>query len=461
MSFGNDFLRSVLWMMANDDSFAIGAKKWLEKDFFQTPAQKWIFENFCACVEGGRPPDWVVLREGSMKLPQDLGHMVRAEADSVKTCGVSDTDGIKELVRDYAKRAHFAVAFQKGRDLYQNGSEEDAYALMLERMEEVRSINFDSVDRQWLACEFEDRQQRRRLAAARSAEVIPTGIAPVDEVLDGGLRPSQLAMMMAYSKVGKSMWLRHVGAIALRMRKRVLHIVLEGSGDETAGMYDAWFSGEDLTNVKLGIFAPEALNTIRAAYSQLPELCVIRTLNDWDSTAVDIESEIRELSAGGWRPDLLIVDYADLLRARSGRGNMSETDIQVSAYKDLKRLCLKEGIACWTASQLQRPKAGWENKAHICRSSGIADAYGKVRTVDLACSLNRTEDEANDSTARIFIEHYRHGSAGVVVPVRTSYAHSKFIYDPALSVDKASKKVGGGSSSNFSNQVATKRWWDD
>lgn len=448
--------------MMHDEGFSLGVLKFLSPESFQWP-QSWVFQSFSDAITQGRPPDLVIARERARDLPREQASSVMRELDAIGSSVSRDCDGLKELVRDYAKRSAFSIAFRDSRELYMSGHAEKAYDVMTQKMEEIRSIGFDNVERSWLADDFESRQARREMATIET-DRIPTGIAPYDALTSGGIKGGQVFSMMAYSKGGKTQWLRHCGGIAARMRRRVLHIQLEGSLEETEDAYDAWFSSEMVSNIRQGIIDADKLAVVRAAYAQLRGTVVIRCLNDWDVTVLDIEAELRDLASGrGFRPDLIILDYLDLLRARD-RSLSSETEIQTQTAKDVKKLALRSGAAIHTAMQVSRPRDGWENKVHIIRGSKIADAYAKIRPLDLSGSINRTENEAKGGLARLFVEHYRHNQAASVIPVRTDFGCSKFLYDPSLRLDELTKSAVSQKKSSPKTSpkaVTTNNWWDD
>jgi replicative DNA helicase len=456
--FSESFLRGVLQLMTRDESFAVGAFKWLEPGFF--PGQmSWVFTQFVESVSQGRPPDPLIIAEHIGSLPEHLRSPTHRELRAISASHVADADGMKELLREFSKRAKFAQAFQTGRDMYLANQSEDAYQFMFEKMEEIRSISFNTVERHWLAEGFEERQRKRRITQVMGFECTPTGIEPLDALTGGGIRPSEAWIMMAYSKVGKSMWLRHCGAVGLRMRRRVLHIQLEGTADETLAFYDAWFGRQIVSDVKMGVFDPDNLEIIRATYRQLKGLCVVRTLNSWNVTAADIEAEVKDLNAGGFAPDLCIIDYLDLLRAMDG--GKDETQTQTMTSKEVKKLATRHGFGVHTATQLSRPKEGWERRAHIARANKIADAYAKVRPMDLIGSINITEDESEANLARLYIEMYRHGPAHKTIPLRTDLGQSKYFYDPALTISSETNEIRDPNAVGVVPDVLETQWWDD
>jgi hypothetical protein len=236
----------------------------------------------------------------------------------------------------------------------------------------------------------------------------------------------ELWVVFAYAKRGKSTWLINQGYNALNVMARpVLHIVLEGSGEQIAARYDAIFSQELYTNVKHGTINPTAYKAMHERYARLKKKLVIRTLNDWDVNVLHIQAEMAKLKAQNFKPELLLVDYMDLLRSRTRCD--SETQHQVNAARDLKRLVNQEQVACWSAWQAQRPKSGSQEREHVLTSANVADAYAKVRIVDAYGSLNATDAEMEEGRMRVYMEGHRDAPIGRLYTIRNDLSTMRMI----------------------------------
>jgi hypothetical protein len=294
------------------------------------------------------------------------------------------------------------------------------------RMDELRTVTFDSVDRGWYADEYEDRMvQRQRIG---NNAYIPTGLHGLDKLFGGGAYESFLGIWLAYPKTGKTTILTNLGVTAVRSCwKRTLHIVLEGSRGMVESRYDAIFSDDLYASVKAGETDASKYALAASEMKYLRGMLVIRGFTDrWDASIVDIDAEMQDLRRTyGWDPAMVIVDYGDLLRSRGPA--KSETEAQISAFKDMKTLA-NRGKVVWTASQARRPTDDdFDTMPTILKSKSIADAYGKVRIADFVGSLNATQQErtygvnsAEGPSMRVFAELFRDGPANQLyrVPIR-------------------------------------------
>jgi hypothetical protein len=204
--------------------------------------------------------------------------------------------------------------------------------------------------------------------------------------------------------------------------KNVLHCVFEGSRRQVVNRYDAAFSDELYSRVKAGEITDKKYELMLSEYRMLASKLVVRAFTErWDYSVVDVHEEIRALKREhGWSPELVIVDYGDLLRGRESHYN-TETEKQRAAYRDLKSLA-NRGYGVWSATQSKRPKEGDENRPRWIRSRDVADCYDKIRVSDFGGSINLTLEEKNLGIARLLYEYYRDNEAESSIVVRADFS---------------------------------------
>lgn len=408
-TFDVSFQRAVLRLMMIDDAFCMRALQWIAPEHFTVRALGWAFTQMQRVWETYQVRGTeTVLRQKLTELPDDKRAIYAAELDAITQLGlVPEAPYIRHELTEFCKRATFASAHRATADLFNQNQFDEAYDLMAKAQEKIVEIDFGKEDRQWF---FEELGRRRaewsRRADTLGPEPFHTGIKQLDDTTGGGVAPGELWVVFAYAKRCKSTWLINQGVNALKVLARpVLHFVLEGQGAQIAARYDACFSSELYTDVKRGALSGQSYRELQSLYMGRRQKLVIRTLNDWDVNVLHLQAELNKLRAMNFKPEMLIVDYMDLLRSRSKVE--SETQHQVNAARDLKRLVNQEQVACWSAWQAQRPKPGSHEKEHVLTSSNVADAYAKVRIVDAYGSLNATDEEMRDGIMRVFMEGHR------------------------------------------------------
>ena len=261
---------------------------------------------------------------------------------------------------------------------------------------------------------------------------MPVGIDKIDQAMGGGLQYGELEVVMAYSGIGKTFWCVQRGFVCARIRRKCLHIVLEGGRRKTEDRYEARFSETLYGKVKSGDIESSVIRLMMREYRMLQRNLVVRGFGDLDSWAAsydDILGELSELrTANGFVPDLIIVDYGDLMAAPGD----SETQRQKIAFRQLKALSERQefrghqGYAVTSPTQAQRPSKTADEVEHVLKPQQVADCYEKVRVADAITSINRTREEAENNIARVFLGKYRDSEDGQIVRVRTDYARGAF-----------------------------------
>lgn len=109
----------------------------------------------------------------------------------------------------------------------------------------------------------------------------------------------------------------------------------------------------------------------------------------------------------GFVPDLVIVDYADLMKMGNARD--SDPRLEVSKiYKELRGMSVERNIMMMTASQINRVGAASKK----IDSTHIADDYSKVGTVDNLIIIQRTDEQKEVGMAILHVAAARNDESG-------------------------------------------------
>lgn len=422
--FDAGFQQALLRLICSDDAFARAVQPHLKPTYFEGEVLQWAWA-FCQrhFTQYTVMPSLRLVFQQTRALDPRVRPMYSAVIEQVAATAAftRDDQWIKDSVLDFVKRNIFVRTHMEARELYNSGKVDAAYDLTMREMDRLRRTTWEPVDRSDFFSELQAREQKR-ITYNPTADSIPTGYGWLDHILSGGLSLGEVGAWLAYPKSGKSTMLVQKGKNCVRLsHKNCLHVVLEGSRGQVEQRYDTAFSGEMYHEIKHGGFKDAAAYArLVKEYEMLRGKLVVRGFTDrWNYNILDIQGELDELKAIGWRPDMIIVDYLDLMsgRATSYKG---ETDKQRDAARDLKSLA-NRGYAIWTATQAQRPKEGVEEVAHLLKARQIADCYDKVRVFDFLGSLNQTPAEKQQKVLRAFAELYRDNEAGVEMVLRADF----------------------------------------
>jgi len=137
-----------------------------------------------------------------------------------------------------------------------------------------------------------------------------------------------------------------------------------------------------------------------------------------DTTGIpEIRAKLDELDfLQKFRPDLLIVDYADKVRPPVRTG--SDWQDLIKLYTALRAKAREWNVALWTASQTNRE--GW--RADTPEADNVAGAFGKWGEVDIGLVLCQTRVERAKDEARLSLEALRGRPSGDYLKLRLDRA---------------------------------------
>jgi hypothetical protein len=154
-----------------------------------------------------------------------------------------------------------------------------------------------------------------------------------------------------------------------------------------------------------------------------------------------IQAHLEKMIAAGNKPDLIIVDYADLLLSHSNKTDSTYAE-QGGVYIDLRGMSGELGIPIWTASQTNRSAIDSE----VIEADKIADSYAKVMNADFIMSLSRKAKDKLSNTARVHVMKNRFGQDGITFPAKMDTTYGTLDIYTATSSDGvlAQKASAGG-----------------
>ena len=231
--------------------------------------------------------------------------------------------------------------------------------------------------------------------------IIPTPFERFNELLQNGLGNGDLGIVFGSPGGGKSWCLIAMGAHAVEMGFNVVHYTLELGEGYVGKRYDAYFSGVSVAEVH------NHREKVQNAIDALPGKLIIKEYAPRKASISTLESHIQKCSDSEMKPDLVIIDYVDLLSSfRKNRERKDEID---DIYISTKSLARQLNIPVWTASQVNRAGA----KDDIIEGDKAAGSYDKLMIADVAISLSRKRQDKVSGLGRFHIMKNRYGMDGL------------------------------------------------
>jgi replicative DNA helicase len=242
---------------------------------------------------------------------------------------------------------------------------------------------------------------------------IATPWAKINELLQGGLGGGDFGLIFGNPGGGKSWSLVALGGFAVSLGYNVLHYTLELGESYVGKRYDAFF-----TNISVNIIDKHQ-EKIKEAIETLKGQLIIKEFPTGQATIHTVKSHIQKCEGQGFKPDLIIIDYVDLMGTKKKTSDRKgEID---DIYISTKGLARELNLPIWSVSQVNRAGANDE----IIEGDKAAGSYDKIMITDVAMSLSRKRKDKVDGTGRFHIMKNRYGMDGMTFNVKadTSTGH--------------------------------------
>lgn len=268
----------------------------------------------------------------------------------------------------------------------------------------------------------------------RLSEKAVSGIVTVDipyfkeNLDDGGLPPGALAFWLAATGGGKSTALIHVAKEASFIDgHNVLFVTCELTLDEILKRFDSSITGIPLKEVYPRARDIQKIYETNVRLRNVASRLRIVEAPMGDTTVSDIEYMIDRLEKKGFKPHVLIVDYADHLRSKLKTDAFRHeiTDI----WKGLKKIAVNRHMVVWTASQTNDAgtKASESEGAYMGRTH-MEESRSKIKLADYCIGIARTNGEMQRGEARLIQIKSRHGHGdGTVIKIYPDFARARFL----------------------------------
>jgi DnaB-like helicase C terminal domain len=123
-------------------------------------------------------------------------------------------------------------------------------------------------------------------------------------------------------------------------------------------------------------------------------------------------------------PDLLIVDYPDLLKMDKDNYRLELDQV----FKELRGIAVSRNIALAAVSQSHRSAA----KAKQVGIDNVAEAYSKIAHSDTVITYTQTAQEHKLGLARLYVAAGRNDEDKFVIVISQSYNTGQFVVDSAM-----------------------------
>ena len=406
--YGPHFQVRVLSSLLNHKDFLTNIHDILSEDYFDNQSHKWIISEILKYYDTYHTtPSMDVLKIELQKIENEvLALGIKTELGLAYKVTEDDVDYVQNEFSAFCKNQQLKKALLNSVDLLKMGDYDSIKNLIGNALKAGQDKN--------IGHEYKKDIESRYREDHRTT--ISTPWERINDLLQGGLGNGDFGLIFGNPGGGKSWSLVALGGFAVRAGYNVLHYTLELGEQYVGRRYDAFFTKvpvDKITNNR---------EKVENIIEKIPGQLIIKEFPTGKATVSTIESHIKKVTDTGVKPDLIIIDYVDLLGTKKRTvDRKSEID---DIYTSTKGLARELDIPVWSVSQVNRAGAN----DTIVEGDKAAGSYDKLMITDVCISLSRKKEDKVNGTGRFHVMKNRYGMDGMTYHVKmdTNNGHIEF-----------------------------------
>tara|TARA_A100001201_G_scaffold8880_1_gene13448 strand:+ start:18539 stop:19915 length:1377 start_codon:yes stop_codon:yes gene_type:complete len=395
--YGTSFQKKIITSLIFKKPFLQTIFDILESNMFDSEADKWLVKQTKQYfLEFKKEPTLEALKISIEDIQDDIlkTSVISNLKDVYNYREADDLDFVQKKMIEFCKNQSLKNAILKSVDLLQIGEYDKIKTVIDKAMKAgtLSDLGHDYINE--LLSRFEE----------STRDTIKTPWDVINDVMDGGLGKGELGVVVAPAGIGKTWFLQSIGADAVKRGKSVVHYTLELNQAYVGLRYDTIFTGIPTANLKY------SMSDVEKIISKLTGNLLIKYFPTRTASVQTLSAHLKNLELHDKMPDVVLVDYADILRDTSG---IKDYRLQLgNIYEDLRGLAGEYDIPIWTASQANRSSL----EEDVIEADKVAESYSKVMTADFIMSVSRKATDKIANTGRVHIMKNRFGQDGNTYP---------------------------------------------
>jgi replicative DNA helicase len=367
--YGPQFQTKVISSLLTHKDFLINIYDILDPEMFGKDAHKWIIKEISSYYQKYHTsPSMDVLKTEIKKISNEVLQIaVKEQLREAYKASIEDTEYVQEEFSTFCKNQQLKKALLSSVDLLKAGDYDSIKSMIENAMKAGQDKN--------IGHEYnKDIESRYRIDQRNP---VPCPWIEINDLLQGGLGIGDFGLIFGNPGGGKSWALVALGGFAVENGYNVFHYTLELSEDYVGRRYDAFFTRTPVNKIL------ENRDRVENIIPNLPGQLIIKEFPTGKATINTVESHIKKVISLGVQPDLIIIDYVDLL----------------------------------------------SSKDDVIEGDKAAGSYDKMMITDVAISLSRKKDDKVNGTGRFHIMKNRYGMDGITYKLSadTSTGHFEIL----------------------------------
>jgi replicative DNA helicase len=415
-AYGPAFQIKVISALLTHKEFLLNIQDVLSEDYFDNSAQKWIIKEILRYYQKYHcTVSMDVLKVELKKIDNEVLQVsIKEQLREAYKSSDEDLKYVEEEFSGFCKNQQLKKALLTSVDFLNVGDYDSIRSIIDNALKAGQDKN--------MGHEYNKDVESRYREDHRT--IVPTPWEAFNELLQGGLGNGDFGLIFGNPGGGKSWSLVALGGFAVKLGYNVLHYTLELGDNYVGRRYDAYFTNTSVQNVD------KHRDLIEQSVSQLQGQLLIKEYPSNRASISTIESHVKKCIDLDFKPDLILIDYVDLLRSKRKSSERKEEIDDI--YNSTKGLAKELNLPIWSVSQVNRAGA----KDDVIEGDKSAGSYDKMMVTDVAISLSRKKEDKVNGTGRFHIMKNRYGMDGMTyhAKIDTSTGHFEILdeYDEEL-----------------------------
>ena len=402
---GNDYQFRLMAQILTDSRFAHSIIDIVNPNYFEDQYLRII----AAVIKDAKAKDDIIPDMGSIefRLLEDVKDDMQrkytiSQLRKVQSSSLHDTMKVQDIAMKFCKQQELKKSIKEIQKIIDKGdieNYEECETILRKALEHGDNKDdgmdvFDNIDNV-LVDDFR--------------KPIRTGISGLDEVMDGGLSKTELAVILAPFGVGKTTMMTKIANTAMNDGYKVLQIFFEDNPKVIQRKHLSCWSGIDLNS--LSLHKEEIKDLCREMQIKSKDgrgQLKLKKFSSDGTTIPIIRQYIRRKIAEGFRPDIILLDYIDCVQPSK---HFDDANVgEGSVMRQLESMLSELDIAGWTAVQGNRSSI----KADVVEADQMGGSIKKGQIGHFIVSIAKTLDQKETGTATMAILKSRFGKDGII-----------------------------------------------
>ena len=408
--YGKSFQLKVLGSLLTDKKFLLNVRDVLSENYFDSDAHKWIVNEIIKYFDKYHTTITMdVLKVELQKVENDILQIaLKEELRNSYQATQDDLEYVQEEFTTFCKNQEMKQAILNSTDLLKAGD----YDGIRNRIEKAMKAGMDKN----IGHEYNKDIETRYRVDYRPT--IPSPWPVLNDGIQGGFGPGDLAIVFGNPGGGKSWTMVAIAAHAVKLGHKVNYYTLELGEDYVGKRFDCYFTGYSIDEVN------KHRKEVQKQVDNLKGRLIVKEYAPKSATVNTIKAHIQKCMDMEHKPDLVIIDYVDYLRAPARGKSFERKDEIDDVFIATKGLAKDLKIPVITPSQVNRMGA----KDTVIEGDKAAGSYDKMMVADICLSLSRQKEDKVLGTGRVHVMKNRYGQDGMTYNVKmdTNNGHIEF-----------------------------------